>query len=1069
MLIVHTSNRLESLADALAALLKTGGLPPFIPETVVTQSTGMSRWLSLSLADRLGVTSHIEFPFPAKFAEDELARILPGQNASAVFRREVLPWRIHSILAANITEAAFSELHNYAGNDASRLWQLCLQIAATFDRYIAHRPQMLREWDAGRFSPEEQWQAALWKALADAPSHPAARIRRAAASKPLPAPRCAIFGLSSLAPTYLEFLSMLSEHREVHLFMLAPTSHYWGDVQSDREKARFLAWCERNGKIGGGEHIEAGHPLLASLGKVGRDFHDALIDLAATDAPENFISSPGSSLLARLQNDILELRPHDEDRSFSPADESIRLHNCHSPTRELEVLHDQLLALFDKDRTLTPRDVLVTAPDIEIYAPFIDGVFGAPESDAVRFPYCIADRELRTESTVADAFLRAMELVDSRLPATAVLALLDSPAVHTKFGFSESDLPLLRQWVVDSGIRWGRDAAHRENLGLPATTEHTWKFGMDRLVLGFALAGDGTQLFDGILPGRAVEGGLADSLGRFTTFTQTLFEKIADLREPRSAVEWSKVLHSTLDALFESDHDFAEQWSDVATTIAAIAEHSALAGHTIEVPFPVIRDSMNDALSGSNRGSGFLRGGLTFCSLRPMRAIPHRVICMLGMNDGAFPRQDRAPAFDLTAAHPRPGDRSTRDDDRYLFLEALLSTRERLIISWNGQSAQDNSPLPPSVIVSELLEALAHAYEVSPDSLITKHRLQPFSPRYFESGPLFSYSAENASAAISSASRNAAKPFASPVSPVGILHEVTLDRLIEALTRPSRFFARERLGIELPYDEAQLEDVEPMTLSRLDEYKVSERLLNSTLRGNSTESQGTSMRASGILPHGFSGSSSFQDAALDAEKLAKLAAFHAPNPALEPVPFSIALGEWTLSGTLGIATSSGILSVRPAHVKGRHLLHAWIKHLALCAASPTGIQHHSILISPDETQGFASLSAADAIAELGRLLEIYASMHERPLPIFPDASHAFADYDLNTSGSKRTDPLSKARTEWFGAPLQAGRSESREPWNALVWRDVADPLESEFQELARQIFYPLLNSRVSLESKGATE
>lgn len=1054
MLFIHTSNRLETLAQKLAALIREAPLPPLVSETVVTQSTGMGRWLSLALAGELGVAANIHFPFPAKFAEDELVRLLPHDSVSPIYRREVLPWRIHTVIRPLLEEPQFSTLRAYAGDDAEKLWQLCQQLAATFDRYIAHRPQMLRAWDAGHIEDGEEWQARLWLTLGENAAHPAALIERArAAVKSQPAPRCAVFGLSSLAPTYLDFLALLSQRRDVHLFLLAPTEHYWGDLQSEREKVRFLAWCQRNGKLAGAEHIDEGHPLLASLGKVGRDFHDALIDLPTGGEHDYFEPTDDETLLARVQNDILELRAHAESRTLTASDQSLRLHACHSPVRELEVLHDQLLAMFAADPTLTPRDILVAVPNIEDYAPFIEGVFGAPESDAVRFPYSIADREARAESSVADAFLRVLELADSRFPANAVLALLDCPAVHTKFGFSEADLPLIRQWIIGSGIRWGRDAAQRAELHLPASNEHTWQFGMDRLILGFALPGDGSQLFAGVLPEPAVEGSLADALGRFASFTHTLFTQADAFQEPRTAAQWSTTLRETLLALFESDHDFADSWRNVAHPLATIAENAAHAGHTHTLPFSVIRQHVRELLGATQRESAFLRGGITFCSLRPMRAIPHRVICLLGMNDGAFPRQDRAPAFDLTAARPRPGDRSTRDDDRYLFLEAILSARDRLLISWCGQSAQDNSPLPPSVVVAELLDTLTRNYELTPEQLTTRHRLQPFSPHYFGSGPLFSYSSENARGAASTQLRESTTPFASPLPAPEIAKHITLERLADALTRPAQFFARERLGIALPYDEPQPADIEPLETNGLDEYTLSTHLTDAHFKGTAAETLLAATAATGMLPHGYAGENFFHDTAFSVRQLTDLA----PGPVLEPVPVSVHLGEWQLSGSLRIVTPAGLLSLRPATPKGHDLLRAWISHIILCAAQPPGVPQRSIVIGEKASFEYHSIPAPEALAYLQTLLSIYERLHANAIPLFPESSLAFADYELNP-GKRTKSPQTAAEERWIDSRYNSERDDH---WNAFVWRDT-NPLDKAFAKLARDVFGPLLKHRTPL-------
>ena len=1056
MLIVHTSNRLESLAAALADLVRSKPLPPLEAETVVTQSIGMSRWLALTLAEELGVAANIRFPFPAKFATAELSRLLPALAVPAFLEREFLPWRIHSILDELLPLPEFKTLGDYAEGDSRKQWDICKQLAATFDRYIAHRPQMLREWDAGKSDPAHGWQCKLWKSITRGGLHPAALLQRAAqlASAP-PAPRCSIFGLSSLAPTYLEFLEVLSAHREVHLFMLAPTRHYWGDVKSTREKARFLRWCERRNISADALSIEEGHPLLASLGKVGRDFHDALIDIPGRDMPDAFVAQPEITLLQRLQNDILELRAHAEDRSIKPDDHSIDLHNCHSPLRELEVLHDQLLSLFDADASLTPRDVLVAVPDIDEYAPFIESVFGSPESDATKFPYSIADRRLRTESGVADAFLRILEIADTRMPATAVLAIIEIPAVRAKFGIEEDEIDLIRQWIADSGVRWGRDAAHRAELGLPAINEHTWAFGLDRLILGFALPGDGANIFEGILPTPAVEGSLAVTLGKLATFLHTLFDVCTAMREPVSLAEWSRALLAILTTMCESDYESAEQWREVAESINLLETRATETGHTKAVPFAVIREFLIDTISANDRGAGFLRGGITFCSLKPMRAIPHRIVCLAGMNDSAFPRHDRAASFDITAAQPRPGDRSTRDDDRYLFLEALLSARDRLIISWCGQSPRDNSTLPPSVIVVELIDALKNAYGVSEESLVTKHRLQPFSADYFSGGRLFSYSAANATGAASLGKSNISRPFATTVPQPDIPRDLTLDRLVYALTAASQFYAKERLGITLPYEDSEPGDQEPVDISGLERYSLQSKILEALLSNSSTEALQMATAAAGELPHGYAGAGQFRDLHAEAAELAAEANERIPGPLNPPVFVSIPIGERILSGNLGTAKSGGLLHIRSAKLGGKDLLKAWVQHVALSAARPSGVERKTVIISKDSPVEILDVSKGDAVAILQGLLTIHDALHSRPLPLFPKASRAFAEYSLNLSGRLKESPSVKAATTWSG-DQSSGGGEKNEPWNRLVWRDHENPLGEEFQSIAMLVFEPLL-------------
>ncbi len=1102
-LTLHTSNRLESLAAALAATLGAHPLPPFTSERVVVQSLGLGRWLSFQLAERLGVAMNVAFPFPAGLVEDAFSTLLPATPPAPRFRREVLPWRIHAVLPGLLAQENFADLARYASTDARKLWQLAAQLAAVFDRYMAYRPELLRRWDAGKVDAGEEWQAQLWRSIAERAPHPAA-LADALQKSTEPAfaekfPRLCIFGISTLPPFYLALLGHLATLTEVHLFLLAPTQEYWGDVRGEKEQARYRRWQAKRGSRSQ-PAFEQGHPLLASLGKIGREFHEALLDLTPTAEHEHFTTPNVSTLLGALQRDILtlseprrttdgdafelltlnsELRTSNESAAadatpfevqssefrVQSSDTTIQLHDCHSPLRELEVLHDQLLSLFDHDPTLTPRDVLVAVPDIAAYAPFVEAVFGAPECDAHRFPYSIADHSARAENHVADAFLRILDCVGSRFPASAVMTLLDCPAIRERFDLSEAEVALCREWTARSGIRWGVDEEHRAKLGLPPVRENTWRFGLDRLLLGAAMAGDGEQLHSGILPDEGVEGSLALTLGVFADFCTQLFTTSERFSTAHfSVAEWAETLRETLTAFCASEDDFADDWRAVSSQLHALAENAALAEHQAPVPFSIVHAHLTAALAEPARGGSFLRGGVTFCSLKPMRAIPHRIVAMLGLGDGAFPRTTRPPAFDLAAASPRPGDRTLRDDDRYLFLEAILSARDTLYISHCGQSARDNSASPPSVLVCELLDVLERSYsgESGPlrEQLTTRHRLHAFSADYFTGDPRrISYSAENAIAArIAATARHTATAFAS-VLPVGeVESELSLRRLTDCLLHPAKFFARERLGLSLPSEVTTLEDTEAFTLGSLEKYALKDELS----RSNSTNSLALA-RAGGILPSGFAGDSDFAEAELVARHLAKQVARFAPGEMLEPANVSLVIGEWKLSGTLAPLVASALIQQRPAKLKAKDLLRAWLNHLLLCATTPAAAPLRTVLIAEDAAFAFAKLPADAATAELTALLALYEQAHREPLRFFPQTSLTFAEREIaKPAADKNAD---SAAAIWHGSDF-GGRGECEDEWNTLIWRNTPAPLDEDWRALALAIYCPLLAAREELGVKA---
>jgi exodeoxyribonuclease V gamma subunit len=379
----------------------------------------------------------------------------------------------------------------------------------------------------------------------------------------------------------------------------------------------------------------------------------------------------------------------------------------------MEVLYDRMLDWFDRDSRLAPRDIVVMMPNVESYAPFIQAVFGSPEDESRRIPFNLADRGARRESHVIDTFLKLLALPDSRLGSATVLAPLETPALRERFGLSEAALETLRDWVRVANIRWGIDAAHRERLGLPAFAGQTWRAGLDRLLLGHAMAGHGQRLFDGILPLDGVEGDAAALAGRLAEYIERIFELVHALDERRRLDEWAGLLHGVLDGFFVVSEDSEREFQVIRGQLEALRRQQRDAGFTRPIGRAALLERLCPALDEDLNQAGFLTGGVTFCGFKPMRSIPFRIVCLVGMDDGAFPRLAQQLSFDLMAQAPRLGDRSTREDDRYLFLETLLSARDRLYISYVGQSVKDNSPAPPSVLVSELLDYVEQGFTLA--------------------------------------------------------------------------------------------------------------------------------------------------------------------------------------------------------------------------------------------------------------------------------------------------------------------------------------------------------------------
>lgn len=1069
MLILHQSNRLELLADELAEALRAPLASAFAPETIAVQSNGMARWLRMRLADRLGVAANLDFPLPSSLVWRLFGRLLPDVPERSPYDRDVLVWRLMGMLPSLVGGEEFAPLRAYLADPADdlRRHQLASRVADLFDQYLVYRPDWILDWERGGGAT---WHAALWRALTQSlgGTHRVQvqeRFLSALADAPTDAlpERLSLFGIPTLPPAQLQVFARLADRLDVHLFLLNPCRQLWTEIRSEREIAR-RAKDQDPREL----YLETGNSLLAACGKQGRDFLGLLLD--ADPAETGRFEEPGEdSLLHALQSDILDLRNRGADGDaptpVRPDDRSLQIHSCHGPMREVEVLHDQLLALFEADPALLPGDIAVMTPDIEAYAPYIEAVFGTAEPDH-RIPFSIADRRQRTESPVATAFFSLLEIAEGRLGADQVLGLLEIGPVRRRFGISAGELTQIQGWIRAVGIRWGVDEESRAALDLPATAEHTWRAGLDRLLLGYALPGDSRRLFGGILPYDEIEGADGRTLGRLASFAEALFAARDDLARPRPVARWAELLLFLLGRFLEADEDEEEHVALIRRAIAALTAEADRAGYAEPVSLPVVRAALQAAEPEGRAAGRFLAGRVTFCAMVPMRSVPFAVVCLIGLNDGSFPRSMRAPGFDLMSDAARTGDRSRREDDRYLFLEALVSARRVLYLSHVGQSDRDNALLPPSVLVSELLDYVTRGFvaegESRPlrDRLAVRHPLHAFSPRYFRTDPpdprLFSYSEELCEASRRRRSGGAPAPFLSHPLPEPSAEWRTLDlaRFIRYFQQPTRYLVRERLRIHLEEQEGLLESREPFTLDGLSAYGVRQELLDLALAGTPPADAWQVARAGGRLPEGRVGEVLYAGQAEAVAALLRRLEARRPTKQPEPIPVNLSLGPVQLTGWLSGVGLQGLLDYRPTSAKPKDWIALWIRHLVLNALRPPGVSPESCWVG----EGGAILLAPldDPMPRLSSLADLYWAGLSRPLPLFPEAGFAYAER-LEKSGEEKA--LAAARAVWVGTDFSPGTPEGQDPYHRLVFGE-RDPLDAEFALLASALFRPILEHRV---------
>ncbi len=1077
---VFTTNRLELLGEALAHLLRQPLHDCFTSESIIVQSRGMERWLSMTLATHNGIVGNCVYHFPNAFLDQLFQSLLTARAPDDSFHPQNLTFRIMRLLPSLMHDPDFSELNAYLRDDPHllKLYQLAGNLADLFDQYLVFRPDMIRNWEAGRHADDRihRWQAKLWQAVVQG-THRRHRAhlhqvlidtlnRGAFEIDDLPA-RVSVFGISYMPPFYVEILAALARHTRVNLFLMNPCREFWADIVSKREGGRIARRFEQQTgqaieSTADQLHLEQGNRLLASMGKLGRDFFAVINELASLpfgfQADEQFEPPDAATMLAQVQTDILSLTEPDNaqvpSRVFTPDDRSIQVHNCHSPLREIEVLYDRLLDMFASDPTLKPCDVLIMAPDIEVYVPYIQAVFDTPDAAAPRLPYSVADQSLHAGGNISQSFLLLLDLKNSRMEAPQILALMAAPGIKERYAFMANDLQLIEKWVAALNIRWGVDKQMRSALDLPATGENTWEAGLQRLLLGYAMTGLDRKMFAGILPYDPIEGNQTHTLGRLIDFLTNLFALQRELGKKQTCRQWQKMLSRTLTTFIETGETNQREVLALKELFENLATRTEQAGFTGAIGIDIVRAYLDKHLTGQTYGAGFLTAGITFCALLPMRSIPFTVIGLIGMNNDVFPREPRTLGFDLIGQAPRPGDRSRRDDDRYLFLEALISARRIFYMSFVGQSIEDNSLIPPSVLVDELIDYLQDGYGVETGAIMTLHRLQAFSGYYFQpDSNLFSYSQVNLQAAQGLGQSRPAEPLLTqPLSaPVTDADTVDFRELQAFLRHPIRFFLNRRLGVNPVRPSSVMDHREPFELDSLAQYHLNQNLLAHKMDGEDLDALSRVQRTKGALPHGSFGKVIYDQLSADVTAFADaLARFGAVRRSGD-LQVDLKPGDFRLAGRLkGIGVPGDIqIRYRYARTRAQDLLDAWIAHLVYTGmAGP----RQTILICRDMAWRYNVVKKPNKL--LAALLDVYIDGLTLPCQFFPASAFAFAQ-TLHLHNKSVDTAMKAARKVWLGTGWGKVPAESEDECYQICFPE-PPPLDDTFIFLADQIFEPLL-------------
>ncbi|MFD2190978.1 exodeoxyribonuclease V subunit gamma [Pistricoccus aurantiacus] len=1154
-MVIH-GNRLEDLRNLAVTWMRCHPLAPLENETILVQSNGISQWLKLALAQDeaqggCGIAASLELVLPARFLWQAYRALLGEETvpATSPFDKSRLVWRLMRLLPAWLKEPDFAPLARFLDGDADlrKRHQLAERLADLFDQYQVYRADWLDAWANGQdvlidargqakaLAPEQRWQARLWRALIEDVSENEAGTSRAAVhrrflaaaesrkDRPPELPRrVLVFGISSLPSQTLEALAAMARFSQVVLCVHNPCQHYWADIIEHRDLLRAERYRQRL-KPGMPRDIDEtelhlhAQPLLAAWGKQGRDYlrlldefdeHSRYRQLFEREALridlfEPYLQDDAGCLLQQLQEDIRELRPLGETRERWPAvdvnrDHSMAFHIAHSPLREVEILHDQLLAAFSADSSLRPRDIIVMVPDIAAYAAPVQAVFGRLERDDPRYiPFTLSDQASRHRHALLIALEKLLHLPELRLSVSDLLDLLEAPALRARFRIAESQLPVLTRWIEEAGVRWGLDALQREHLELPAGLDHnTWRFGLRRLLLGYAVGANESPWRD-IEPFDDIGGLEAALVGPLMALLDALDIHWQALKEPAPVDAWCQRLRELLDSFFlaeeEADLLMLARLEQALETWQEGAEEARLKE---ELPLCVVREHWLSQIDDGGLTQRFQAGAVNVATLMPMRAIPFRQVYLLGMNDEDYPRRHPPLDFDLMGQDYRPGDRSRREDDRYLFLEALLSARERFSVSWVGRSIVDNSEKPPSVLLGQLRDHLAQGWRLVGsehesgkalvEALTTAHPLQPFSRAYFTSDSgsdsrLFTYARE-----WQTVHQAAAEPASDlPLDAFTPEAPLTLGQLGAFLTSPIQAFYTQRLGVFMGLPETGRQDQEPFDLNGLEHWQLSQTLIEAQrFAVDSGDCRETALfdtlerlQRQGRLAVGGFGERMRETLIEPMENLfdeyAKVLDAW-PYPVEEPQGFSLPLGDDLLledwledlrCNPAGDYCRVLLLSsslIRKSKYHWKHWLRPWVVHLVgQIALGPMTTR----LISKAGHGTFEPLEAEAAQAQLDTLVDAWRQGMCQPLPLPRDTAFAWLEAGGDEACMRRclagelddNKPWWACRREFEGSGFSQGEID-REAGLARQWPSFEALMHNQgeaFSEWCERLYAPL--------------
>lgn len=984
MLNIYKSNTLYRLAEILADKL-AASVPddPFLTRYIVVPNRDTSRWLKLYLAEKNGIVANVEFLLPAEWQFRQIRKLYKNLPSLLPSDPGPLTWAIFGLLLNDDKRRKFKSADRYIKNQPPEMkelaaMQLAEKIASVFDQYLVYRPELILKWQANAAisDSDERWQADMWNLLEN---------ERVIREKGTGFPNRA--ELQAEANDAIE-IGDITAGDTIFFFNTGlipnPVIRMADRFSAQTEVAIFQLSVTRNADEPG----PAQNPLLDAFGDEAKGTGHLYGALNGESIPEFRDIFQQETLLQKIQKSILENEPVGSWDPNNDGNVAIEIHSCHTPLREVEVLHQFLLRAFEADPDLHPDDILVMMPNPDAYKPLIHAVFGSKSDGLPEIPYH-AGYDVSDSTGLVRLFLHLLDLADSRMEFSEVIDFFMEEPVREKFNVAESGAERIKRWMEENNVIWGLDRDHRIASNQPGDDLNTWQTAIRRGWRGILFGTQENPFEENDLNYLQAKGGDREmEWSSFSAFLGQLRVLNSEAESKKTVSDWCEIIEKLLNSFFSKKALSDSEANAIILAMQNTREFADISNIERKVPFSLIRRALRNLLSVNRASAAVFSRGVTFTSMVPVRSIPAKVIALIGLNESEFPRKENNIDFDLMAREPEVTDRNRKNEDRNLFLESILAAGRFHYCSYIGRSRKDDEPIPPSPIVSEWLNQLSAATGIKPDNLIIQEPIHGFSTGNFRQKLSFANTEYSVAKLLASGSSDYAGFFMNEAIKDEDETVISLDNLLGYYKNPVGAFFKHRFQPEVNTPD-ELRD--EFALNNLEKHILFEKIFGWKLDGVSEEEILNLLYNTGSVPAGWQGKALLYEMMKNAGTAIEF--LHSKNmiPEVHSIHVSIPLDSNDLKGSFTSFQKKGFLDLTPSSYGGSKVIKSWICHLAVTAqANQTQSESYLLCNLKKGKPVFVTFKPVqNARKIISALIDMYLSGIASPLKIFPETSYAY--------------------------------------------------------------------------------